>query len=261
MALIPPTERRYVPPSAEEQERFAAEAAASRAEFAARREAQKPAKRAALASGPPLRDIEAAVECGCSCHPSPGTPDTHKDGEVCRCQQTETEREVARATFRSFFEGADYEAERRREELFASALQAEADRLGVTATVKISAAPFVITGVCDGRAFYLRERHGSWDVTIASDSNPLADPWGSPRDHATIDIASGDENEFNDENGQFSQAIALRVTVNAVRQARQRNTCGHEPPGDVEHRYCRRCGVALTDADRWRWSAPDLRNR
>ena len=115
MALIPPTERRFVPPSPEEQARFAVEAAASRAEFDARREALKPAKRAVLALGLPLRDIEAAVECGCSCHLTPGSPDRH-GGQVCRCQQTDAEREAARATFLSFFEGEDYEADRERDE-------------------------------------------------------------------------------------------------------------------------------------------------
>ena len=99
-------------------------------------------------------------------------------------------------------------------------MQAEADRPGVTATVKVPAAPFVVTGVCDGRAFYLRERHGSWRVTIASDGDPLADPWGSLRDETTIDIASGEEDEFNDDEGRFfSHAVALRVavTVSAMR--------------------------------------------
>jgi hypothetical protein len=51
--------------------------------------------------------------------------------------------------------------------------QVEAERLEVTAKVVIQAAPLVITGVCDGHAFYLRERHGSWRVTIATDDDPL----------------------------------------------------------------------------------------
>jgi hypothetical protein len=255
MALIPPTEHRHVPPSPQEQAHFAVEAAAIRAEFAARRNALKPAKRAVLAIGSPLRDIEAAVDCGCSCHPSPGDPDSH-DGGLCRCQQTDAERGAARATLLSFFDGEDYEAERERDEHFAAELQAEAERLGVTATVKVPAAPFVITGVCDGRAFYLRERHGSWRVTIASDDHPLDDPRESSRDQTTIDIASGEDDDFNDESGHFSQAVALRVTVASVRDALLRNTCEHETPDNVEHRFCRRCGVALVDTDRWRWSTP-----
>ncbi len=252
--MIRPVERRHIQPLPEEQSRHAVEAAAARAEAEATSEALKPAKRAALAIGPPLRDIEAAVECRCSCHPSPGRPDAHGAGQTCRCQQTEAERKVAVAELFSFFE-RDGEAEQEHEEQFATELQAEAVRLGVAARVKLAAAPFVITGVCDGRAFYLRERHGSWTVTIASDDDPLCDPWGWPHDGTTIDIASGEADEFNDAEGHFSHSVALQIAVRAVRDALLRNTCRHETPESPEHRYCGRCGVALADAALWVWSS------
>ena len=154
----------------------------------------------------------------------------------------------------SFFErNGEDEDEQQGEEQVATELQAEAVRLGVTAMLKVAAAPFVITGVCDGRAFYLRERHGSWRVTIASDDDPLCDPWGWPHDGTTIDIASGDDDEFNDAEGHFSHSVALQAAVEAVRDALLRNTCRHESPGTSEHRYCRRCGVALADAALWVW--------
>ena len=96
-------------------------------------------------------------------------------------------------------------------------LQAEAAALGVTAQVVVQAAPMVLTGVCDGRAFYLRERHGSWHVTIATDDDPLADPWASPLESPSIDIASGEATDFQDDEGRSSRGLALRVTVAAVR--------------------------------------------
>ena len=79
--------------------------------------------------------------------------------------------------------------------------QSEVARLKVSAQMVVAAAPMVITGVTDGRAFYLRERHGSWRVTIATDDDPTADPWGSALEAPSIDIASGDESDFNDGTG------------------------------------------------------------
>ena len=253
VALIPPTERRFVPPSPEEQEQRTAEVLAQRAESDARLATLIPVKREALQAGPLLRDLEAAMACGCSCHPKPASPDSHDGGVTCHCQQTPAERKAA---FNKLFEftGEDWEAERIWEERVTAELQLEAERLGVTAKVVIQAAPLVITGVCDGRAFYLRERHGSWRVTIATDDDPLADPWESPLEETTIDIASGEDNDFNNEDGFFSRAIALRVAVTSVRGALLRNYCQHEEPDFDAHLYCRWCGAALAESARSRWS-------
>jgi hypothetical protein len=254
MALIPPTERRFIAPSPEEHARRSAEAAAYRAKLDALRAALEPAKRLVLESGPLLRDLEAAVECVCSCHPRPASPELHDGGLTCPCQLTTAERE---ASWDELFETLDdgFEAEQEAEERAIAAFRAEVERLGVTADVVVPAAPLVISGVCDGRAFYLRERHGTWRVTIASDDDPLADPWGSPIDDVTIDIASGHERELDDDAGFRSSAVTLRVAVSAVRSALRRDTCQHETPDIDAHRYCRFCGVPLDDADRWRWSA------
>jgi hypothetical protein len=253
MALIPPTVRRLVPPSPEEQERFDEEALVRRADLDAAVEALIPAKRSALQAGPVLRDLEAAVGCGCSCHPKPASPDSHDGGVTCYCQQTKAERKAASEGLFEFM-GEAWEAERIWEERVTAEFQAEAERLGVTAKVVVQAAPLVITGVCDGRAFYLRERHGSWRVTIATDDNPLADPRESLSEEPTIDIASGEDHEFNNEEGFYSSAIALRVAVTSVRAALLRNNCQHERPDVDAHLYCRWCGVALADAHRSRWS-------
>ncbi len=252
MALTPPIERRYVPPSPEEQARLAADAQAQREKFEAEREALKPAKRAVLAAGPVLRDLDAAVECRCACHPTPPSPDSHDGGSTCPCQQTREERIALRREL--FDDLGDWDAEQEWEERVNAELQAEAAALGVSAQVVIQAAPMVITGVCDGRAFYLRERHESWRVTIATDDDPLADPWASPLEAPSIDIASGEATDFHDDEGRSSRGLALRVTVAAVRGALRRNACGHEPPELATHHYCRLCGVLLAEADAWRWS-------
>lgn len=92
MSLHPPRVHRYAPPSE-------AEAAASRATFArqraerdAAREAARPARRAAILAGPALRDVDAAVDCLCACHPRPAEVGLHNGGPSCQCQQTEVER-------------------------------------------------------------------------------------------------------------------------------------------------------------------------
>ena len=85
------------------------------------------------------------------------------------------------------------------------------------------------------------------------DSDPAADPWTLAADQPTIDIASGDESDFDDAEGVFSDTRALAVAVEAVRSAVRRNGCPHETPAEPEHRHCSRCGVQLDDQDRWRW--------
>ena len=252
MALTPPIERRYTPPAVEEQERLAADARTRREAFDAEQEAHKPAKRAALAAGPLLRDLDAAVECSCSCHPTPPSADSHEGGVTCPCQLSREERAARRRAL--FEELDDWEAEREWEQRVSAELQSEAAVLGVSAQIVVPAAPMVITGVCDGRAFYLRERHGSWGVTIATDDDPTVDPWASSLEAPSIDIASGDDSEFNDENGRFSRALALRVAVTAVRSALLRNACEHEAPESTAHRFCRLCGVPVGEAEVWRWS-------
>lgn len=252
MALTPPIERRYVPPSVEEQERLDADARARRETFDAEREALKPAKRAALAAGPSLRDLDAAVQCSCSCHPTPPSANLHDGGVTCACQLSKEDRAAQRREL--FHELGDWDAEREWEERVNAEFQSEAAMLGVSAHIVVPAAPMVITGVCDGRAFYLRERHGSWGVTIATDDDPTADPWASPLEAPSIDIASGDENDFNDDTGRYSRALALRVAVASVRSALRRNACEHEAPESTAHRFCRLCGVSLDEADAWRWS-------
>ncbi|MBX3314372.1 MAG: hypothetical protein KF906_08640 [Actinobacteria bacterium] len=124
----------------------------------------------------------------------------------------------------------------------------------MTARIEVWAAPFVIVGECDGRGFYLRERHGHYRVTISGDDDPSSDPWVADPTETSIDVASGDERELTG-TSRPSDAVALRVAVNAVRTALARNDCAH--PGAADEAHCPSCGVRLSEADAWRWSARD----
>ena len=221
-----------------------------RDERAAAAIAIEPTRRLALAAGPALRDVEAAIDCSCSCPPRPAESELHGGGVACPCQLTPTERTDAwDEIFALVGDIGDDDVEVAAVARFATA----AADLGVRAEVVVNGAPFVIAGTCDGRGFYLRERGGVWRVTLASDENPAADPWTMDIEQPTIDVATGTEVELWDEGASFSPERALRVAVEAVRDALARNGCAHELPLDAGHRFCRRCGVALADADRWRW--------
>jgi hypothetical protein len=252
----PPIVRRFVPPSEEELAASRAAFERRRAEADATREAARPARRAAVLAGPVLRDVEAAVDCRCACHPRPGDVELHNGGRSCPCQETEAERAHRREASREAWSAlADEFAD---EELFfedrRSRFDAEADALGVEARIQVWAAPFVIVGVCDGRGFYLRERHGAYRVTIAPDEDPGSDPWAAAATEPSIDVAAGDDSELADD-GAFSPAAALRVAVGAVRTALARNACEHR---QIESEsYCPSCGVLLAEVGAWRWSPPN----
>lgn len=257
MSLHPPHVRQYVPPSEEEVAESRAAFERDRAAQEAAREAARPARRAAILVGPVLRDVEAAVECLCSCHPRPAELDRHGGGQACPCQETEDERAARMKAFREVW-NEDIEQEYIDEERYFHEQQelvaAEAEALGVEASIQVWAAPHVIAGVCDRRGFYLRERHGSYRVTIAADDDPGSDPWIAEPTEPSIDIAGGDECELED-GGRFSWVVALRVTVQAVRTALARNACEHRRIGSEP--FCPSCGVRIEDAEAWRWTSSE----
>lgn len=254
MSLHPPYLRQYVPPSEEEAAESRAAFERDRAERQAARDAARPARRAAIVAGPVLRDVEAAVECLCSCHPRPAEFDRHGGGQSCPCQETEDGRAVRMARFREVW-NEDIEQEYLDEERYfqeqRELVAAEAKALGVEAGIQVWAAPHVLVGLCDGRGFYLRERHGSYRVTIAPDNDPGSDPWFADPTAPSIDIADGDEHEL-EHDGRFSWVVALRAAVQAVRTAVARNTCRHRRIGSEP--FCPSCGVRVGEADAWRWS-------
>lgn len=248
MTLHPPRMRRYVPPTDEEAAKAVEDSERQRAEEQAAWEADRPARRAAILAGPGLSDVDAAVECRCTCHPHPADMSRHDGGESCHCQGPDP-------AFAALLEVINEPGRESTGELLSmrertQAVAAEAEALGVEASVVLGAAPFVIVGVCDGRGFFLRERGGHYRVTIAPDEAAGSDPWTAGSAEPAIDIASGYESDLVHE-GRFSSVVALRVAVDAVRTALARNFCDHRL---VESEpYCPSCGVRREEAEAWRW--------
>ena len=224
------------------------QARATREEY----DAAKPARLAVLATGPMLRDIDRAADCPCSCHPSPASSTLHEGGVECPCQLTEAERaERWDRLFADIREAAKVSKEE--DDARAELAQAAAE-FNVDAEVRSSAFPFVVAGTCDGRSFFLRERHGQWRIEVAADPD-CADLWGIS-EALGIEVAVGDAADLCDADGTSSPVVALRLAVRAVRLSALRANCSHEQPSEASHSFCRRCGTPLDDAKRWQWPAP-----
>lgn len=246
--MHPPRRRQLLPLSAEEQARRDQEIEDWRAERARRDAEMRPARLAALQTGPALRDLESAADCGCSCHPRAADVDLHGGGVSCPCQLTPQERDQV---WKDLFEELDALGPDPGRQAAEEELAEQARALGVTARWAVTAAPFVITGHVDGRGFYLRERHGDYRVTVATDEDPTADPWTLPAERPTADIAEGTEEDLTDADGGCDPARALTVAVDAVRTFLSRRQCAHEQPRDERHLFCSLCGIRLADADAW----------
>ncbi|MGH3721544.1 MAG: hypothetical protein ACRDRI_22395 [Pseudonocardiaceae bacterium] len=248
MAVHPARRRQLLPPSPQEQARRAEETAAWRVERARRDAERRPARLAAVRAGPPVRDPDAAADCRCGCHPKPADPELHDGGLACGCQLTAEERKQAWAEFAEQLDGMGVNAGIKTGE---AELARHAQELGVSARWRLVAAPFVITGNVDGRGFYLRERHGSYCVTIAPDDDPAADPWELPAERTTLDIADGEDEDFTGPDGCVDVARALTVAVHAVRTFLARRECEHQQPTDPRQLFCSWCGIRLAEADEW----------
>jgi hypothetical protein len=239
--MIDPEKRQFAEPGVDEQKALADRVAEMRDRYEAQRVAAEPFRRAALAMGPELRDLEAAVACLCGCHPSAPEMTLHDGGATCACQMTDDDRAAAwKALSDHLVELAGDEDER---PSLHDVLDGCAAELGVELREVVPAAPFVISGLVDGRGFYLRERHGSWEVVIADDADPAADVWRAPRTEPSIVVARGVDDDFTVD-GVFSPERALRIAVDAVRLHLARQTCAHA--GAVS--FCPTCGVAVAAA-------------
>lgn len=242
VALIPPKVRQLVKSSPEDEAARTQHWEAERVQREKQLAEARPIRRVAIEHGPPLRNIDAAVDCHCGCHPRPAEPETHDGGISCPCQLTKAERQRTWREFAAWEPDPEMVEEQR---LRTEEFEAEVARLGVEARVLVEAAPFVLGGVVDHRAFYMRERGGRYRVTIAHDDNPLNDPWASEPEIPTIDIAAGSESEFYDEDGTFRRSLALSTTVQLIRSYLLRRDCQHETPTDATHQFCRKCGIQL----------------
>ncbi|MDP9460026.1 MAG: hypothetical protein M3Q22_07175 [Actinomycetota bacterium] len=244
---IEPRPRQWLPPSPEQQAAAAASAATFRAEQEERRAVERPLREAMAAAltghGVVLRDPPAALDCPCGCHPRLDLGAHGGAGQAaCGCQQTPEERRTAMQQLFASLAGASPELELLRAEE-QNVLAARAAELGVRARIAVGMAPFVLTGTVDGRAFYLRERHGLWRVTIAPDDDPTSDPWAADPSVPALDIADGDADRLLVDDG-FSVVRALEVAVGSVRSFLRQRECEHGRalPGD---RFCAACGAAL----------------
>ena len=246
-----PYVRRTTPWTDEQKAFMESEAVRIRASVEEQRRLEEPARRAMLASGPSLRDLDAAVACGCSCHPRPAETRLHDGGVSCPCQSTPEERAAALDELRGVLQESSV-GEFAYEERMREVMDAAAGRLGVTIRHAGGWAPFVITGVVDGRGFYLRERHDCWHVEIAPDDDPLADPYTLRSDIPTIVVAEG-VSEALEVDGAFDTVRALEVTVHAVRLFLLRRDCAHP----YAQRFCPACGVEVADSAAWRVSTRD----
>lgn len=200
-----------------------------------RREA--PARRAVLLCGPPLADVEAAVECKCSCHPRPGQSELHAAGAECGCQLTPEQRtvrsaEASEALRRLLNERvADEPAE---DSYRARVLAAAADE-GAVVTTFMSAAPFVVAGTVDGYSFYLRERHDMWRLVVAGADDPGADVWNT-RPPGALVIDEGTTDSWD-----FDSVEHVRRAVRTVRDFVARRTCPHAGA----RAWCPDCGTRM----------------
>ncbi len=242
VALISPKVRQLIKPSPEEEATRTQQWKIERAEREQKQTAARPHRRAAIESGPLLRNIDTAVECHCGCHPRPADIETHDGGISCPCQLTQAERQRTWSDFAAWEPDPEMVEE---QHLHTVEFEAEVERLGVEASVLVDAAPFVIGGVVDRRAFYMRERGGAYRVTIAHDDTPHDDPWTSKPEVPTIDIGAGSESEFYNDDATFSRSLALRTTVQLIRSYLLRRDCQHERPADATHQFCRKCGIQL----------------
>lgn len=202
-----------------------------RAQINQRRAEQRPHRLAGLQqAGPSLRDLDAALDCPCACHPRPADLGLHDGGSSCGCQLSDDERrERSRGAMSAL---AELFQETREDDSSYTQVRDTATELGVEVTLAGFACPFVLTGTVDGRFGYLRERHGSYRICVAPDDDPLADVWRQNRDRGEIELATGSDDELTD------MPTAVRLFVDAIRQYLTRRACAH----DGALRFCPSCG-------------------
>lgn len=218
------------------------QSASKQGQMADEHEAWLAAKRALLTVTPSgLRDLEAAVRCPCVCHPQPGR-DTHRD-QPCRCQWSEAERVRRAREARELLLGSGdhWRAQGEQVELELAEVGAE---LGVTVREASSVEPWVLTGVTDGVAWYVREDSGQYAVVVSSGTDPTVQPWGAAREVERLSIQTGVTGDLYT-GATPDHRSTVRFVVGVVREHLARQSCPHPArPGD---RYCPRCGTSLVE--------------
>jgi hypothetical protein len=110
---------------------------------------------------------------------------------------------------------------------------AAAVELGVTLEMFGGVAPYQILGQVDGVRFYLRERHGEWELTVPDDTS--GDDGDPVPTRGTCTIAHGTEDDLYDPD---DATAPLRRCVDEVRRHLRRRACPHRSAGA----FCPECG-------------------
>jgi hypothetical protein len=221
-----------------------------RAERDAWSEANAGRRRTALLNGPQLTDVDAALECICSCHPRLEHPDTHNGGASCPCQLSKTERAAQLESALTALSALQDDASAERRKQRRAETEQAATRLGCVVHRIGGAAPFTIYGSVAGYEFYLRERHGSWRLEVVPSDLHGTDPfYADTARFTTTIIAEGDEDSLYGEL-PYGEAHALEVAVGAVVAYARTTACEHETRTSAEHLFCRYCGTDLDEAER-----------
>lgn len=223
----------------------AAEAASRWETLRAQRDAEwaagAPLRRALIAAAGELRDVDAAVDCRCGCHPR--VSELHDGGATCGCQLTDDERaEAQRRLLDTLAELHDSFEPRARDD--EAAAVARAGELDVELRSYGGLAPLVCRGVVDGHGFFLRERHGSWQVVVTAHPDGH-DPWGDGHEDDQL-IASGDESALLDHDGRVDPGLVVTAAVVAVRRWLLADCPHPDVTGRDDTNFCPRCGTAVS---------------
>lgn len=233
----------YTPPTEAQQQVAAETTTAFLTEQAELKKAKEPLKRLLYAVDPAITDVQAAIDCHCSCHPEPH-PEIHNN-KVCSCQLSDEERQKQRReALKGLQELFSYDHEREelehdeREQVLADVSR----ELDITITSYGGMCPFVITGTCDTVAFYLRERHEQWALTIGPENTPDVDFTVTTLIEGSMIIAEGHDTDVEPYIGAYGvERQVLTLIATTIREYLHRNHCPH-PYNDA---YCRDCGTPL----------------
>jgi hypothetical protein len=198
-----------------------------------------------------LKDLSAAVDCMCSCHPNPGDISLHDNGLSCNCQLTDAERkERSKELFQTLQNlSANYSNKEFNETIRKNAFF-KAEELGITIESIGGAAPFTMDGIIDNRRVYVRSRHDIYSINLAPESDPLSEisfdeeyiiveegpEWVLFPEHNTSDLEV-------DELNYMLYSYVVEYVTNAVRVYLLREKCKH-PRGSGFY-FCPECGSQL----------------
>lgn len=198
---------------------------------------QSDAKRDALSCGPALSNLDAALDCGCSCHPRPAASALHDGGLSCPCQKTPAQRRADLDEALALLSDIGKASKRGMDKLRAAASDM-AREIGLDLLRLDVSVPFVVSGSLDGRSFYLRERHDVYDVLMSEDTSFSGDLWLADASTPVVVIRSGVSEDISSD-GSIDPLLALSRCAMWVKDAILKENCLHPVSG----RFCADCGT------------------